>query len=665
MAVEIKANIYQRTGTTAEWDASTKPLGKGESGYDTDLHLYKIGDGQTLWPQLPIPNETSGPVGPTGATGAAGQAGPVGPTGAKGNTGAIGPTGAKGADGAVGPTGATGGIGPQGLVGATGATGPTGAAGSKGATGATGPTGATGARGPTGATGATGPTGATGTVDTSILNKYVTIAGDQTITGKKTFNNDVWIGDTKALWFDEAKYADDDTLIAAFNTNTTSGVELTKRYLAFAGRNLSGSAQVITQYQNGQIVVGSAAFTFPGAGGTLATQEWALKTSVGSITDIKSNEIHIYKDGSTVTLALDKLTNNEQFEGLISIGAKNSKGIIGGTPNDCILIGNGIRCSDINNIVIATSNQGEETKADINGSDNIVIGEDITLSQTNSNIIIETSGLFPNSYENINSNIIVGSGNSSTYSKAVAIAGITDCGNNNILIGISNASENSGNSTIIGLNNILDHGGNCVVVGNNNYAQCVMSNDSNIIIYGNNNNIEQSNRSNCFIFGSDCAKTGGNYIYLGNNKVNTIYCNVDTITSLSDERTKENIELANLEMCYNDVLRLPVHRFQFKKEYNPNVLDKHQTGFLAQDVEKVFPKSVHISARTEYELDENGDIVYEEVIDDDGNKTKKEKGIKHDDIKFLDKSFAIPTMWGAIQYMAKKIEALEAQLANK
>lgn len=115
-----------------------------------------------------------GPIGPTGAVGAAGPTGPTGqpgPTGGQGTQGATGPTGAQGIQGLTGPTGlqgADGSTGPTGSQGIQGATGPTGAQGLQGLTGPTGLIGPTGTTGPTGiqgATGSTGPTGAFGKVD--------------------------------------------------------------------------------------------------------------------------------------------------------------------------------------------------------------------------------------------------------------------------------------------------------------------------------------------------------------------------------------------------------------------------------------------------------------------------------------------------------------------
>ncbi len=69
----------------------------------------------------------SGNQGPQGPQGDQGPAGPQGPQGPAGATGPIGPTGPQGATGPQGPTGATGAQGPQGLQGPQGPQGPEGA----------------------------------------------------------------------------------------------------------------------------------------------------------------------------------------------------------------------------------------------------------------------------------------------------------------------------------------------------------------------------------------------------------------------------------------------------------------------------------------------------------------------------------------------------------
>lgn len=48
MAVQIQI----RRGTTAQWAANNPILATGELGLDTDLDLFKIGDGITAWTSL-------------------------------------------------------------------------------------------------------------------------------------------------------------------------------------------------------------------------------------------------------------------------------------------------------------------------------------------------------------------------------------------------------------------------------------------------------------------------------------------------------------------------------------------------------------------------------------------------------------------------------------
>ena len=53
MAVEIiKAKMYQRRDTTANWLKYNPVLASGEFGYDTNEKKYKIGDGISHWTEL-------------------------------------------------------------------------------------------------------------------------------------------------------------------------------------------------------------------------------------------------------------------------------------------------------------------------------------------------------------------------------------------------------------------------------------------------------------------------------------------------------------------------------------------------------------------------------------------------------------------------------------
>ena len=42
-----------KRGTSAQWSATAKALASKQLGYDTDLDIFKMGDGSTLWGSLP------------------------------------------------------------------------------------------------------------------------------------------------------------------------------------------------------------------------------------------------------------------------------------------------------------------------------------------------------------------------------------------------------------------------------------------------------------------------------------------------------------------------------------------------------------------------------------------------------------------------------------
>ena len=79
----------------------------------------------------------------------------------------------------------------------------------------------------------------------------------------------------------------------------------------------------------------------------------------------------------------------------------------------------------------------------------------------------------------------------------------------------------------------------------------------------------------------------------------TVYAQNTTIQSLSDARVKENVRTATEGLSVIDALR-PV-RFDFKNGFGNN--RKNQLGFVAQEVEAVFPDAVDVMG----DKDENGD----------------------------------------------------------
>jgi hypothetical protein len=69
--------------------------------------------------------------------------------------------------------------------------------------------------------------------------------------------------------------------------------------------------------------------------------------------------------------------------------------------------------------------------------------------------------------------------------------------------------------------------------------------------------------------------------------------NTTTWTAGSDHRIEKNIKTANLNMCYNNVKNVNVYRYNYIDGFNKGTQhDKTQLGFIAQQVQQHFPKSV-------------------------------------------------------------------------
>jgi hypothetical protein len=61
----------------------------------------------------------------------------------------------------------------------------------------------------------------------------------------------------------------------------------------------------------------------------------------------------------------------------------------------------------------------------------------------------------------------------------------------------------------------------------------------------------------------------------------------------SDARIKENVQLADLDRCYEIVKGLPLKRFTFKNGYTSDQSqDQSKLGWIAQEVQPIFPKTI-------------------------------------------------------------------------
>jgi hypothetical protein len=76
-----------------------------------------------------------------------------------------------------------------------------------------------------------------------------------------------------------------------------------------------------------------------------------------------------------------------------------------------------------------------------------------------------------------------------------------------------------------------------------------------------------------------------------------------TWTVASDSRLKENIELANLNVCYDIIKNLKLKKYKWKNDIfdQHQIYDRTKLGWIADEVEEVFPKAVEI--KKAYNLD--------------------------------------------------------------
>ena len=152
----------------------------------------------------------------------------------------------------------------------------------------------------------------------------------------------------------------------------------------------------------------------------------------------------------------------------------------------------------------------------------------------------------------------------------------------------------------------------------------------------------------------------------------------NTWTIVSDQRIKEDIELANLDLCYEAIKNIPLKRFKWRDEVytDEQVRDRRKLGWIAQDVEAVFPKAVGTYEFKYNQVFEETIIpAVEEELDADGNvitpaqPERIEKGelISEDvieDCRDLNADQLYAAMYGAVQKLMAKVETLEASNAD-
>jgi hypothetical protein len=149
-------------------------------------------------------------------------------------------------------------------------------------------------------------------------------------------------------------------------------------------------------------------------------------------------------------------------------------------------------------------------------------------------------------------------------------------------------------------------------------------------------------------------------------------------TIVSDERIKEDIELADLDLCYEAIKAIPLKRYKWRDEIYTveQVTDRRKLGWIAQDVETIFPKAVGTHEFKYNQVFEETIIpAVEEELDADGNvitpaqpeRTEQGDLISEDvieDCRNLNSDQIYAAMYGAVQKLMAKVETLEASNAD-
>jgi hypothetical protein len=139
----------------------------------------------------------------------------------------------------------------------------------------------------------------------------------------------------------------------------------------------------------------------------------------------------------------------------------------------------------------------------------------------------------------------------------------------------------------------------------------------------------------------------------------------------SDIRVKENIITASLDTCYDTIKNIPLKRYTWKdSSYSVEELaDRSMLGWIAQDVQPYFPKSTPSASFTTLAT-YTGSIA---ITGSDGIKIINPGDTVRDvnagseyypNTLGLDETQLMRALYGAVQKLQIKVEALEAQISG-
>lgn len=474
-----------------------------------------------------------------------------------------------------------------------------------------------------------------------------------------------------------------DAVVIGNNSKIASGWGSTGIVIIGSNANASENSVCIGSatkaLQNG-VSIGNAAKTSSGVVmGNSALS--ANGVSIGTGAKGESHAITIGTNASTIRalsgIAIGRLAKTETIDSIV-IG--NNASVLGEdlSVGRSVVIGNNAKASAYNSVVIGNNASSNSDWGIVIGNNaslstgcfSIGIGRNVNIESPRS-IVLGDGGMIDNHSDD---SISIGGGRIVNSLYSMAILGSLDNSNYSFVAGNSARALNAiggialGDASKVQASYGIAIGGNANVEASEGLAigqsTSVSGNYSIAIGPGTNSSgnysiaigdaaFAFSNYSTAIGFGAQAGASN-------NTAVSLRYANkawTDTLgikiangatawSTDSDERIKDNIELANTTLCLDNIRELPVKRYSFK-DFAAGYCDEHQVGFIAQDLEKFYPKLVHHEFCREF--------------DDPNHPGEK---IKIDDFRSIEKEPLIPVLWGGIQELAKRLEAAENKIAE-
>lgn len=243
-----------------------------------------------------------------------------------------------------------------------------------------------------------------------------------------------------------------------------------------------------------------------------------------------------------------------------------------------------------------------------------------------------------NSSANSKSSVAIGENTSIRGDNSIAIGRAAKTGNpavnepravDSIAIG-NNASADFVGSIAIGPNAFAGWGNYSVAIGYNSFATTP----------------EGSNSKGRTAIGVGANASERAIVIAGNDVIMYVADGGAAWGHDSDERIKENIELGNTSLCLKNINDVPVKRYVYKS-FADKYADKHQLGFIAQDLEKVYPK-----------------LVFTRNVEEFDNPDDPSEKIKIENFKSIEREPLIPVLWGGVQELSKIINEMQNRISQ-